>query len=550
MPEFGGVEFMRLNRTRRAFLESLGVFGATLAAPTRFLSASNATQRLYGLRRDTHIDESDFKVLAGIAIDAAQNAGATYVDVRMTRTNQLQFSSQAERQTEEFYIGIRVLANGAWGFASHINSDRDTMHWLGTTSVALAKANAWAGVPPIEMAKIPVVTGTWHTSAKIDPFVVSREELDEPIQKFVDSVKQAGAKECVFQLNCERQDRSFASSEGSLTHQRIYTAMNTQVGSRFFSPASSIRLQTQDDVLAPILPVSPLGAGWEAIAAYTEYIPDALAYAAQIQSAKSLDQPGRYEVVFDGAAMAALVSVVGRATEADRAVGLDGSDLSFLGPMRDQLGKQVLPTSVTITADRSMVGGAGTVGWDDEGVAPSTYPVISSGIFMHYATGREIIPEMQEFSAKRAIALAGVGCMASDGAKFMPIVSTPNLTLAPDSNDTSFTDLLSGITHGFAVVGGSVNMDSKLLTGWGTSPMIYTVRNGQLAEPVRKVAYSFNMLDHWKNLIALGGPKSVMTQGFNVIKGAPNQRFVHSVRACAARFKDVAIRPLGLSRAV
>ncbi len=535
---------MQMNHTRRSFLESLTVVSASMLVPAAPLFALDGRGRI---RRALDAADPDFKALAAVAIDAATQAGATYADVRMTRTNRLQLSRQTERESEEYVIGVRVLANGAWGFASHMDTDTDTLHWVGTMATALAKANVWAGVPPVELEPTPVVTGRWQTPVQIDPFAVALAEKYAPVNAFIRRVLEHGGKGTTFQLNCERQDRYFASSTGSLTEQRIYTTMNEQVGSRFSSPYSSITVVTQDDYTAPILQVSPTGGGWEAITTYESYIPEALEHGARLQGAITLDQPGRYEVVFDGAAMAALVSAFGQATEADRALGLKtaSGESSFLAPMREQLGKQVLPGSVTITADRSMAGGAATVGWDDEGVVPSNHPIIQSGVLMHYGHGRERIPDLQAWYATQKIPSLAHGAMASAGAKAMPIVSTPNLTLAPATEETSFTDLLSGITYGFAVLGGSVDMDRRFLTGWGASPLIYVIRNGRLAEPIRKVAYSFNMLDHWKNIVALGGPKTVMTQGFSMMKGEPSQRLTHSVRACAARIKDVAIRPLG-----
>ncbi len=537
-----------MNHTRRSFLESLGLVGASMLIPTEALLALD---RRGCKARSVDTADPDFKALAAIAIDTATRAGATYVDVRMTRTNRLQLSHQTERESEDHVLGVRVLANGAWGFAAHVDTDADTLQWLGTTATALAKANAWAGVPPVELEPASVVTGTWQTPMQIDPFEAARTEKYAPVKAFIDRVKEHGGKGAAFQLNCERQNRLFASSTGSLTEQRIYTTTNAQMGSRFFSPHSTMTVVTQNDDAAPILQVSPVGGGWEAITNYEQYIPEGLEHAARLREATVLDQPGRYEVVFDGAAMAAFVSAFGQATEVDRVLGLETSsgESSFLSPIQEQLGKQLLPTSITITADRSMVGGAATVSWDDEGVVPSSYPVIQSGVLMHYAHGRERLSELQRWYATQKIPFLAHGAMASGGARSMPLISTPNLTLAPTMEDTSFTDLLSGITNGFAVLGGSVDTDQRILTGWGSSPLIYAVRNGRLAEPIKKAAYSFSMLDHWKNIVVLGGPKTVMTQGFSMVKGVPSQRLTHSVRACAARIKDVAIRPLGASNA-
>src|SRR5688572_21707810 len=69
------------------------------------------------------LDDPEYRELALRGLDAAKRAGASYADIRISR-NRTQSVSTRERQItgfqdgETFGFGVRVLANGAWGFAA------------------------------------------------------------------------------------------------------------------------------------------------------------------------------------------------------------------------------------------------------------------------------------------------------------------------------------------------------------------------------------------------------------------------------------------------
>src|SRR6478672_4291715 len=69
------------------------------------------------------IDAAVKKELADVALNAAKAKGASYADVRIGRYLN-QFVSTRENRvlgvanTESFGVGIRVIANGCWGFAA------------------------------------------------------------------------------------------------------------------------------------------------------------------------------------------------------------------------------------------------------------------------------------------------------------------------------------------------------------------------------------------------------------------------------------------------
>src|ERR671922_1373497 len=74
--------------------------------------------------------DPSFKDLAMLALDAAKSAGASYADVRISRNrNQALFTRERRVQNlvdnETFGFGVRVLVDGAWGFAASRDLTRD-----------------------------------------------------------------------------------------------------------------------------------------------------------------------------------------------------------------------------------------------------------------------------------------------------------------------------------------------------------------------------------------------------------------------------------------
>ena len=61
--------------------------------------------------------------MADVALNAAKSKGATYADIRIGRYLRQTVSARDNRvqgvsNSESFGVGIRVIANGCWGFAA------------------------------------------------------------------------------------------------------------------------------------------------------------------------------------------------------------------------------------------------------------------------------------------------------------------------------------------------------------------------------------------------------------------------------------------------
>src|SRR5256885_9853999 len=126
--------------------------------------------------------DASIKDLCMRALNTAKTAGASYADVRVGRTR-LQSVSTREQQitnlsdTETYGFGIRVLAQGAWGFAASRDLSASEIDRVARLAVTQAKANRRAIQRPITLAPTPAVTdGHWRSPIETDPFDITIEE--------------------------------------------------------------------------------------------------------------------------------------------------------------------------------------------------------------------------------------------------------------------------------------------------------------------------------------------------------------------------------------
>ncbi|HCV95747.1 MAG TPA: TldD protein, partial [Stenotrophomonas sp.] len=118
---------------RRDFLALTGLTAGGLIVPS-FFGKAIAAEQLHST-----LDLGLKKRLADAALAAARQAGATYCDVRIGRyLRQFVITREDKVQnvvnTESTGVGIRVIVNGAWGFAA--------TNQLGTADVARAAQQA------------------------------------------------------------------------------------------------------------------------------------------------------------------------------------------------------------------------------------------------------------------------------------------------------------------------------------------------------------------------------------------------------------------------
>src|ERR687885_2409007 len=115
------------------------------------------------------------------ALAEATRQAAQYADVRAMRRRREQVQTRdgaLERAGEERDdgFGVRVLVNGAWGFAAHTGLDRERIPQVVSAAVGAGRAAAKVNPRPVELAPNPPAVDTYRTAIQRDPFTVSLEE--------------------------------------------------------------------------------------------------------------------------------------------------------------------------------------------------------------------------------------------------------------------------------------------------------------------------------------------------------------------------------------
>ena len=125
------------------------------------------------------------KMLADTALGAATKAGASYCDVRIGRyLNQYVITRDLNVEnvvnTESAGIGVRVVCNGAYGFAATNDMTPDGVAGAARKAVAIAKANARLQSEPVQLAPVKGVGEvSWATPVKKDWRTVPIKEKAE-----------------------------------------------------------------------------------------------------------------------------------------------------------------------------------------------------------------------------------------------------------------------------------------------------------------------------------------------------------------------------------
>src|SRR6476646_12101998 len=160
------------------------------------------------------------------ALDTAQLRGASYSDTRVMHLRQRDLTTKNGQvgtlsQSESIGIGIRVLANGAWGFASTDRLTREGVSACAAQAVSIAKASALAKRGNLEMVEEAAFVDSWQSPFRKDPFEIPLEtQLALLLAADAEMRRVKGVTLTETDMQFRKIDSWFASSIGSRIHQR------------------------------------------------------------------------------------------------------------------------------------------------------------------------------------------------------------------------------------------------------------------------------------------------------------------------------------------
>ncbi|MFI0432963.1 MAG: TldD/PmbA family protein [Candidatus Nanopelagicales bacterium] len=480
--------------------------------------------------------DDDFAALplVGVADAALATAAgrATWCDVRVQVMTERQVhlrdgAPEVAATSRSTGIGIRVIADGAWGLAASSDVTPDAAAHCAQRAIDLARSTAQLGGPPVALAPEAPHVGTWVSDYDLDP-------IDVPEADVVARLAHWSAT-CAAHDAVQHTSASFVAAKEQLFYADSSGARTLQQRVRC-EPEVTVIAVTEAGFEDMQTTLPPTGRGWEyALEGVWEAEVTALGgHLAERVAAPSL-APGRYDLVIAPSNLWLTIhESVGHATEYDRAVGFEANyaGTSFATP--DGLGSLRYGSDLMhVTGDRTAPGGLATVAWDHEGVAAGTWDLVRGGVLVGY--------QLDRWGAARLGAGASNGCAYADDAGHVQIQRMPNVSLQPDAAGGDVAELVAGVTDGLLVVGDkSWSIDMSRRNFQFTAQRFVRIRGGRLAGQVKDVAYQSDTLDFWAGLAALGGPQTYELGGaLNCGKGQPGQVAAVSHGCPAAVFRGV-----------
>jgi len=458
-----------------------------------------------------------------------------YADLRLQQieTERLAtISRKAEPIEKSVSMGfaVRVLKDGAWGFAA--SSEFDDKEYERVTKLALAIAAASQKVMgrEVQIDRWPAQTGSYRTPVEQDPFAMSLPEKLGLLQHWEDLLHADAAITATSTfLDFRRETKYFRSLAGGDIAQVL-----THVGAGVTGGIVKSRRERYERSF-PTSSGQFVSGGFEQIAIFKieENIPRIIEQVVAMQTAADCPAKTCDIVLSPDLASLQIHESIGHPLELDRVFG---SERNFSGTSFatvDQLNKLKYASDiVSVFSDPTLAGGLATYQFDDEGVPARRVPLIEKGVLVGYLSSLE--------TAAR-IAMPSCAAARSDGWGNTPLVRMTNLVLEPGNK--KFADMIAEIEDGIYIEGiesWSIddNRDNFTLGG----EIGWEIKNGQLGGMIKSPTYSGNTVQFWNSCDATGHPDEWTLWGTpNCGKGEPGQNARTAQGAAYVRFRQIKV---------
>ncbi len=534
---------------RRDFMAFGGIGLGSLLLPggiARAIAAEDLTTRL---------DPALKKRLADVALQAARDGGGSYCDVRIGRYLRQYVMTRESRvenvvNEESTGVGIRVIADGAWGFAATRALDPDGVAEATRQALAIAKANARIQTTLVQLAPVRGVGEVnWATPVRRNGMAVPLEEKVDLLMGVNAAATAAGADFVSSRLFLVNEQKYFASTDGSYIDQDVH-----RIWAPFTVTAvdkASGKFRTRDGLSAP------MGLGYEyltpdpaqrfelpgGVVAYGQAYDmreDAVAAARQAREklrAPSVT-PGRYDLVLDPSNLFLTIHEnVGHPLELDRVLGYEanyaGTSFATLDKREDgfRWGSDI----VSFFADKTQPGSLGAVGYDDEGVQCKRWDLVRDGILVDYQTTRDQAHILGKTESD--------GCSYADAWSSVQFQRMPNVSLAPGRTPLTAKEMIAGVERGLYIHGrGSYSIDQQRYNAQFGGQLYYEIKDGEIAGMVEDAAYQIRTPEFWNACTAICDERDFRLGGsFFDGKGQPSQVSAVSHGSSTTRFDGINI---------
>jgi TldD protein len=480
------------------------------------------------------------KHVSDCALNIANLRGASYADARVvdsraraltTKNGKVGHASDAE----SLGIGIRAIADGAWGFAATDDLSRASVEATAAHAVAIAKASARVKQHDVRLAPEKAVAAEWATPIQIDPFTTSVEEnLDLLLRVDAELRAVAGITLAETSMNFQREESWFTSSEGANIHQTKYS---TGTGYAAYSFAGT-------EIQKRSYPNSFGGQwqnkGYELIEEW-KLVENARRIAEETVALHKAEKcpEGAFTIILDSSQLGLQIhESIGHPIELDRVLGMEanfaGTSFLTLEKLRTlRYGSELVNAVADARPEHGP--GLGTFAFDDEGVPAQCVPIIKNGLFTGYLSSRETAHTIGEPRSG--------GMVRAENWNRLPMIRMTNVSLLPGEKPLTLEQLIASSDRAILMqTNKSWSIDDKRYNFQFSCEIGWEIKNGKRVRMLKNPSYSGITTEFWNSMDAICSRDEWMLWGTpNCGKGQPQQVMGTGHGASPARFRSIKV---------
>ena len=470
------------------------------------------------------------------ALEEAAKRGASYADVRSSEIlNEFLTVKNGEPETVNILqtkgFGVRVIADGAWGFAGSVAMDKREIINTVKKAVEVARASALAKKRDAILTPQKAERGKYSTRVEKDPFKCSLEDKLDVLVQASRNLKEYSPliKASYANYHGFRENKIFMSSEGAELKQQItwcgggvraIAVKNGEMQSRSYPSAFSGDFSTSGYEFFESL----------ALIEHAEKVGKEVLSLFDAEKSPS----GQMDVILTGDQLALQThESCGHPTELDRALGTeaDYAGTSFLTP--EKLGRfNYGSDKVNIVADATVAKGLGTFGYDDEGTPAKRVFLIKEGVFVGYQSSRETAAELKLGESS--------GGMRADSPLALPIIRMTNVNLLP--GDWKAEEIIEDTKDGLLMMTNrSWSIDDRRLNFQFGTEIGWRIKGGSKEEMIKNPTYMGVTPQFWGSCDAVSEDDWMMHGTPNCGKGVPGQVMYVGHGCGTARFRKTQV---------
>jgi TldD protein len=466
------------------------------------------------------------------ALDTAAARGADYTDVRFgsVRDEHVEVRNGTVAgfdDSESMGFSVRVLREGAWGFASSAIITDAEIDRIAGLAVDIAKASGKVKGNGITLEPAGKYVDSYITLFEIDPATVSLAERIAYLLQVEAEIRAAkGVTVAKAWIDVWRTHKTYGSSEGSLVEQELL-----QCGSALHALAVG-NGDVQDRIFPGTCGLYQTG-GYEIIRK-AGLLENARRIGEEAVALLSADQcpSGTKDIVLSGDQVSLQIhESIGHALELDRVLGWEANFSGTSFATLDKLGTFKYGSRiVSVVCDMTCPLALATEKYDDEGTPARSIDLIRNGILVGYMAGRD---------TAHAAKVETSGCVRSQYWGRLPMIRIGNVNLEPGDvpGDRLIDDVKDGV---YMESNRSWSIDDKRLNFQFGCQIGYEIKNGKKGRLLKNPTYAGITPTFWGACDAIGDRAAWVAWGTpNCGKGEPMQTARSCQGASPSRFRNV-----------